>query len=82
MSLTTLSLHHAVWFAGFNKSYGSSATSAGALDVTAINALFDRYAEEGHDKILAEGIGRFCEDLEVRLKVIFCIQVYILRCFL
>lgn len=60
----TLPIHPQRYAGGASGRVGSGSASAG-VDQSAIVALFDKYKEPGHEMILAEGIGRFCEDLGV-----------------
>lgn len=52
--------------AGIDYFYNSGmATASGGIDPRAIESLFDKYKDQDENIIMADGIGKLCEDLEV-----------------
>lgn len=48
-----------------NYFFNSGLTGAAPKDNSAVLTLYDRYKDKQQDAILAEGVGRFCQDLKV-----------------
>ena len=44
----------------------AAAPAAPAANMRSLEALYQRYKDPHGDMILAEGVGKFCEDLRVR----------------
>lgn len=49
----------------FEHHFTSSHKRRSKVNMKAIEELFQKYKDKDDDRILAEGVGQFCEDLEV-----------------
>ncbi len=56
----------------YSSGMSASVPSAPRLNTGSIQQLFNRYADPTDGVILADGVGRFCDDLKVRLHVQLC----------